>query len=145
MFADLNADSKAKQFEVPDGKSAIYVYYNYTSVAKWLVEEKYRIWVSLMLDDIGLGDFGWDGYFYWIVDPGQHSIAVTSSWHDDPDRIVIECLKGQILFVEKSWESKGFFAQSRKARLRIISDIHEGQKEILKRRMILDKLTAPED
>jgi hypothetical protein len=144
LYAPSDIETKAKQFLVPAGKSAIYAYCH-IDYLDWFRPENAITKVSVSLDNTSLGDFGAKGFFYWIVDPGSHSITVTPIYptpqRDHSDAINLECIEGQVSFVELTWELKGFFLIEQQAHLNIISYSDKGRQEILERRMILDLLT----
>jgi hypothetical protein len=76
LYSPSDIEASAKQFLIPAWKSAIYAYCepNYFS---WFIPENGIAKVSVSIDTIKLGDFGAKGFFYWIVDPGSHSMIVT--------------------------------------------------------------------
>ena len=148
LYSDSITESNAKNFIVPRGKSAIYLYREklpfYSPRNPGDIQK-----VAVNLDNIELGDFGEEGFFYWVVDPGNHSITVTPLWPGRPGQgrgwqhasIKIECKEGQIYFVEQTWESKGFFLIEFNVSLTALSDQSKGRQDVLKRRMVLDCLS----
>lgn len=144
LYSPSDIETSAKQFLIPAGKSAIYAYCepNYFS---WFIPENGIAKVSVSLDTIKLGDFGAKGFFYWIVDPGSHSMIVTPIYPETigrhGDALTIECIEGQISFVELTWDFKGFLGKEQHYRINIVSDSDKGRQEILKRRNVLDCLT----
>lgn len=142
-FTELNA---AQRFIAPYGKAVIYLYREELS---FLFPEFKNEKVSVSLDCIALGDFGEEGFFYWTVDPGNHSITVTPLWPGQEGQagqwhsasISIECKEGQIYFIEQTWEREGLFKQQFKVHLTIVSDQSTGRQEVLKRKMVLDCLS----
>ncbi len=146
LYSPNDIEANAKQFLVPSGKSAIYAYCE-PDYLRLFKPESSTLKAIVSLDNRVLGDFGTDGFFYWIVDPGSHSIEVRFNYplpqKPYPDALTIECLEGQISFVELTWETKWRIAlrPEHHAHLNLISDSNKGHQEILKRRMILDVLT----
>lgn len=144
LYSNRITEQNAKSFIVPHGKSVIYVYREkFPKILPFiLLNQK----VTVNLDCIELGDFGEEGFFYWIADPGHHSITVTPLWPEPENRwlrhasasIEIECKEGQIYFVEQTWESKQRYEFD--VRLNMLSDPIKGRHEVMKRRLILDCL-----
>jgi len=148
LYSDRTSETTAKHFLVPCGKSAIYLYRENVPFYKGGREI-----VSVSLDGFELGGFGPEGFFYWIVDPGPHSITVTPIWPEagrgwHHASINMECTVGQIYFVEQTMKSesklKNFFLTEFFVQLSVLSDPAKGRHEVMKRRMILDCRTSIE-
>ena len=141
LYSDNITELNAKKFFAPRGKSVIYVYREKLHCYSPYRHQK----VSVNLDGIELGDFGEEGFFHWIVIPGNHSITVTPLWPLPEGRwfphasIKIDLKEGQIYFIEQTLKSKWrFLMQYNYIHLDIVSDPIKGREEVMKRRMILD-------
>lgn len=151
LYSPNSADTLAKNFSVPPGKSAIYLYRetSYLDYLNWCLPENAILKVSIRLDGTDLGDFGAEGFFYWIVDPGPHSLTVVPIYPTPrkyrPDNCTIELGESETAFVELSWEHKGFLKDELHAHFNRVTNFDEAQREIFKRRMILDCLTTVEE
>jgi hypothetical protein len=146
LYSPVDIEQRAKEFWVPGGKSAIYVYRE-PSYFDWFLPENAIVKVSLRLDGTHLGDFGPEGFFYLIVDPGPHTL-MTQPIFPDPakyryDIFSIQLSMGEIAFVEQTWEWK-LWENIGYAHLGKVADTDEAHREIAKRRMIIDCLTLPE-
>jgi len=109
-------DKKAKQIEVPANKSVIY-YYKYFSDSS-----------EAQLDYNQSVNPGIDGFLIWVVDPGEHTISVTYALNSEI--LKIRCYPGEKYYVERS---KGIMRENQKS---------VGEKEIAKRRLIIDRLAT---
>ena len=138
----------ALRFIVPQGNSAIYVYREKRSFYSLKLPGNYQK-VTVSLDGIETGDFGEEGFFYWTVNPGNHSIKVAPLWPEQgrgwhQATIDIDCKEGQIYFVEQSWKSKLRFLTEFYVHLSVLSEPDKGRREILERNMVLDCLEQVE-
>lgn len=69
-MASESEDQAAKQFEVPAGKSSIYVYRNETFGG--------AVTMGVTLDGQMMGKSAPMTYFHWLVEPGKHEIVSTN-------------------------------------------------------------------
>lgn len=81
-------DETAKQFNVPKGKSNIYLYRNETLGG--------AITMVVSLDGVVKGKTSANSYFLWTVDPGKHTVA---SHTEDTKTININAAEGKNYFV----------------------------------------------
>lgn len=146
LYSPVDIEQRAKEFWIPDGKSAIYVYRE-PSYFDWLLPENAIVKVSLRLNGTHLGDFGPEGFFCLIVDPGPHTLMTQPIFPDTSkyrsDILSLEISIGEIVFIEQSWEWK-LWENVGYAHLGRVADTDEAHREIEKRRMIIDCLTLPE-
>jgi hypothetical protein len=141
LYAQPPLDEQAKQFFRPVGKSAIYFYYRKSGTSRLLPDKGLIGHVSL--DKISLSDITERGYFYWVVEPGNHKLEISgyslkSDSHIQPGSLSIDCEEGQIYLVEQTWKTERIFPTSIWSGQMRIVDKDEGQSEIKKRRLILD-------
>lgn len=87
-MADSSADTAAKTFRVPAGKSGIYIYRNETMGA--------AITMDLFIDGRPLGQTGAKTYAYVEVDPGTHKIL---SKAENEDLLELNTLAGKLYYV----------------------------------------------
>jgi hypothetical protein len=139
LYAPRDMDERAKKYLVPPNKSAIYVFKQHYHLL--LMQAQATITDYVSLDHVQLGDFGDEGYYYWVVDPGVHYISVDAR---PPNQSVpaaelsIELKEGRAYFLEQTWEHTGFLGIGFRGKLTEV-DKDRGEKEIGKRRLILDR------
>ncbi len=78
------------QFEVPEGKSVIYLYRKITFAGSALL-------VPVSLNGISKGNMGYKTYFRWEVNPGKYNISAHMA---EGAEIVIHLEKGNNYFVQ---------------------------------------------
>jgi hypothetical protein len=136
LYAPRNLDERAKEFLVPPKKSVIYLFRRHW---RFFNPREQTISGYVCLDNTVLGDCGGlsaghEGYYYWVVDPGVHILEGTPinppRQYVDARHLSIDCQEGRAYFVEQTWEEDKVFTELDKDR---------GQKEIRKRRLILDR------
>ena len=140
LYAQSCLDEKAKEFLVPEGKSAIYFYWRKRSFFLGQVTHETG---HLYLDNTSLSDITKHGYFYLVVDPGMHQLEVLASRAEpylQTGTLSINCEEGQIYFVEQTWKLERIFPTAIWSGQMRTVDKDEGQSAIKKRRLILDCL-----
>ena len=143
LYAQPPLDEQAKQFLWPAGKSAIYFYHQKSGTSRFLADK--ALIGHVYLDNISLSDMTEHGYFYWVVEPGNHQIVISGYSYSPEDHVPaqtgslsINCEEGQTYFVEQTWKTERIFPSSIWSGQMRIVDKDEGQSEIKKRRLILD-------
>lgn len=140
LYAQSCLDEKAKEFFVPEGKSAIYFYWRKRA---FFLGEVIHETGHLHLDNTSLSDITKHGYFYLVIDPGMHQLEVSASRAEpylQTGTLSINCKEGQIYFVEQTWKLEKIFPTSIWSGQMRTVDKDEGQSAIKKRRLILDRL-----
>ena len=107
-------DKQAKQLTVPPNKSAIYFYKNFSDISEAKLDYNLSV------------DSGSDGFLLWIVDPGEHTIGVTYALNSEILNLL--CYPGETYYVE---HRKGIMREEDKS---------IAEKEILKRKLVIDRL-----
>jgi outer membrane protein assembly factor BamE (lipoprotein component of BamABCDE complex) len=141
LYAQSCLDEKAKEFLVPEGKSAIYFYWRkrpfFLFLGGLIVETGH-----VYLDNKSLADITKHGYFYLVVDPGMHQLQIwanTAGPGSQTGTLSINCKEGLTYFVEQTWKTERMFPSPLWSGQMRIVDKDEGQSEIKKRRLILDR------
>jgi len=107
-------DKQAKEFNVPQNKSVIYYYKNFSEN------------VEATLDDTLSVDPESDGFLMWVVDPGEHRINTTHNFYWDA--LTIHCYPGEKYYIGSY---KGILKEEDKA---------IAEKEISERKLVIDRL-----
>ena len=117
-------DETAKQFNVPNGKSNIYLYRNETLGG--------AIAMVVSLDGVVKGKTSSNSYFLWTVDPGKHTVA---SHTEDTVTIDINAAEGKNYFV---WQEVKMGMWTANSALHAVSE-SEGRNGVLECDLIKTK------
>ncbi len=161
-YGTSSQDQEAKAFAPPPGKAAIYLYET-KRVCNWIIGM--RDGSVVRLDGSKYSDFHWNGYLWWLVEPGEHVIKVVCDLPEHPRpsgidlsgvaflymlfdllgmiqypqclpaSIMVTAKNGDVVFVEHHLESYSF--SQTKSVLQMVN-VQQGREAIEKRRLVHD-------
>lgn len=123
-MADSSADTAAKTFKVPAGKSGIYIYRNEVIGA--------AVTMDLFIDGRPLGQTGAQTYAYVEVDPGSHKIL---SKAENDEILELQTLAGKLYYV---WQEVKMGLMYARNKLTLV-DEKTGQAGVMESKLISQK------
>ena len=125
VFARPQQDAQAKRLD-PGGQCAIYVY---ATLPGNVAPGAFSAWV----DDRPLGALvSSDGYFRFVVDPGEHVVETRYMLRHIRSRIEIDCTAGNVYFVHHDVQREGI-AETRA----VLENAAAGRQALANRRLVL--------